>query len=217
MSINNIVKINKKGMIGVIFILFPLIIRAQPIPMEIFVSEGSFLQSTISFSRPFSKESKYKVLNISSFEAHKEDEENNSSVMITDVTYSIVNCVGTGMGLTYNSVSGLAPTIGMVYGKYGRKFSVTIAPAFIFTSNKSMRLILNLTFRPIINDRLNLYLSSSNLFTYKLDGDHSRSYEKLRVGLDYKTFQFGVGANFDQFGINRFSNTRIGGFVRKEF
>jgi hypothetical protein len=190
---------------------------AQPIPLEVFMSDGNFLTTTMTVSRPFSKESKYRILNISSFEAHKESEMTNSSVMITDVTYSFFKGLGAGIGLTYNSVSGLAPTLGLAYGMHGKRYSLTVAPAYIFSSTNSVRIILNGMYKPRINDKLNGYLSASNLFTYGLNGDHVRSYQKLRIGFDYRTFQFGFGVNFDQFGINQISNTHFGAFLRKEF
>lgn len=49
------------------------------------------------------------------------------------------------------------------------------------------------------------------------DGDHGRSFQKIRVGLDYHTFQFGFGVNFDQFGVIKISNSNTGIFIRKNF
>lgn len=211
------INIFKTLLLNTFFILFCLTTKAQPIPLELFVGEGSFLQTTMSVSRPFSKDSKFRVLSISSFEAHRENQQNNSSVMITDVNYSILKGLSGGIGLTYNSISGLSPTAGFGYNKNGKRYSIVVAPAVIFSGNTSIRLIANLIYKPQLTDNLNLYLASSNLLTYGFGGDHVRSYQKLRVGLDYKTFQFGVGVNFDQFGVNKISDRRLGGFVRKEF
>ena len=216
-TVETVLKTCRGLILGIGLLLLSIVLQAQPIPLELFVGKGTFLQSTISVARPFAKDSKFNVLTISSFEAHKDNGKNNSSVMITDLTYSITKRINPGIGLTYNSVSGLVPTLGVGFGEFGRRHSITIAPAFLFSASPSLRLIVNLTYKPRIYDQLNLYLASSNLFTYEVDGDHVRSYEKVRIGFDYKSFQFGVGANFDQFGSNRISDRRIGAFVRKEF
>ncbi len=191
-------------------------VKAQTIPIEIFAGDD-YLQTNLVFTRSFFQQSKFGLLNVSAFDAYYEDGKRNTSVMVTEVNYSIVKGIGIGVGMTYNSVSGLAPTLGASYNNFGKRHGITLAPAVSFSSNTSFRIIFNLAYKPKLNEHLNLYLSSNNLLTYRFDGDHIRGFQKLRLGLDYKTFQFGFGVNFDQFGVMKISSSNIGGFVRKEF
>ena len=207
---------NKKVQLLVYLISLPLVSIAQTIPLEIFAGDD-YLQTNIVVSRPLFKESMFGILNVSSFDAHYENEKANSSVMVTEVNYSIFKKVSLGIGMTYNSVSGLSPTIGAGYNNFGQRYGITIAPGISLSTKTSFRIIANLSFRPRLSKKWNMYLSSNNLLTYRFNGNHIRSFQKLRIGLDYNTFQFGFGINFDQFGINNISNNNTGAFIRKEF
>lgn len=203
-----------------IILFFALIatstIKAQTIPLEIFIGAKN-LQSTIVVAKPFMPNSKFRILSISSFEAYKESEYMNSSVMNTDVNYTIFKGISTGLDFTYNSIAGLSPTINMGFVKFGKVHQITISPAVIFSTTTSFRIIFNHSHKFRLNDQFNLYLSSNNLFTYTFNATHVRSYAKQRVGLDYHTFQFGFGFNMDWFGVNKDPRKNMGIFLRKEF
>ena len=192
------------------------IAKSQPIPIEVF-GGNNYLQTNIVVAKPLFKDSKFGLLNVSGFDAYYDDKNFNGSVMVTEINYSIINGIGIGAGATYNSVSGLAPTLGASYNNFGKRHAITLAPAVSLSTNTSFRVILNVAYKPKLTELLNLYLSSNNLLTYRFDGDHIRGFQKLRLGLDYKSFQFGFGLNFDQFGAMKISSSNIGGFIRKEF
>jgi hypothetical protein len=46
---------------------------------------------------------------------------------------------------------------------------------------------------------------------------HNRGYQRLRVGIDMKSWQAGIGSNFDEYGKFRKVYINLGLFVRKEF
>jgi len=197
-------------------IFLPHTAKSQPIPIEILVG-NKYLQTNIVVIKQFSEQSKFGFLNVSGIDAYYSDKHFNGSVMITEVDYKLIKKIGFGVGMTYNSISGLAPSIGMSYNNFGPRHGITLAPAVLFSSNNSARLIVNLAIRPKLSDQLNLYMSMNNLFIYGFNGDHIRGFQKLRVGIDYKSFQFGFGVNFDQYGPMRNSRINLGGFIRKEF
>ena len=73
-----------------------------------------------------------------------------------------------------------------------------------------------LRYRPSLNNMLKLY-SSFELFIAMDQSNHLASTQRLRLGLDYQTYQFGLALNLTEFG-NKFEfvNNNFGVFVRKE-
>jgi len=74
-----------------------------------------------------------------------------------------------------------------------------------------------LRYRPSLNEQWKLY-TSFELFVAMNKRDHQASIQRLRLGLDYKSFQFGLSANLLEVGNDfNFLNNNFGAFVRKEF
>ncbi len=72
-------------------------------------------------------------------------------------------------------------------------------------------------YRPAINERWKVY-TSFELFTAFKKEDHLASIQRLRVGLDYKSYQFGLAANLAELGNDFiFTDDNYGVFLRKEF
>lgn len=71
-------------------------------------------------------------------------------------------------------------------------------------------------FTPSMNERWKFY-SSLELFNLFGKESHLLSVQRLRLGFDYQQFQFGIAANFTEFGKDWTSQSNIGGFIRKSF
>ena len=135
-----------------------------------------------------------------------------------------------GNYLNYTTPSGFG---GSVVGRFNNLGSdVDIGPHF-FKQTKTITFFgiasLSLTsggvyswfsifrYRPELTPRLKLY-TSVELFTAMNKSDHLASTQRLRLGLDIRTIQFGGAVNLTEVGGNfTFANNNIGVFVRKEF
>ena len=71
-------------------------------------------------------------------------------------------------------------------------------------------------YTPKIKDHWKFY-SSLELFTLLRKENHLVSIQRIRLGFDYRQFQFGVAGNFSESGNDWISFSNIGGFVRKSF
>lgn len=70
-----------------------------------------------------------------------------------------------------------------------------------------------------LNEKLNLFtqLELVNSFPTASKGNYNL-FQRLRIGLKIKSFQFGAGVDLNEFGNTTFVNTNnIGGFLRYEF
>lgn len=73
-----------------------------------------------------------------------------------------------------------------------------------------------LRFSPTINEKWRLY-TSLELFSLFGSVTHLISVQRLRLGLDDQRIQWGVAANFTEFGKDWTSDSNIGVFIRKSF
>ena len=71
-------------------------------------------------------------------------------------------------------------------------------------------------FTPKINSKLKLYFSVELFNLFERDF-HLISVQRIRLGIDFKSFQFGAAANFSEIGKNWSSQSNLGGFIRKSF
>ena len=71
-------------------------------------------------------------------------------------------------------------------------------------------------FTPRIKDQWKFY-SSLELFNLFGKENHLVSVQRIRLGLDYQQFQFGIAGNFTELGSQWASSSNIGGFIRKSF
>ena len=71
-------------------------------------------------------------------------------------------------------------------------------------------------FTPKISENIRLY-SSLELFHLFARENHLVSVQRIRLGLDYQKFQFGLGANFTEVGRDWTSQQNVGGFLRRSF
>ncbi len=74
-------------------------------------------------------------------------------------------------------------------------------------------------FEPKLSDKLNLFTQLELVNAMPTEPNDNHNYiQRIRLGLKIKTWQFGVGSDFTEFGVDTFTKTNnIGGFIRHEF
>lgn len=73
-----------------------------------------------------------------------------------------------------------------------------------------------LRFTPKINERWKWYTSLELFHLFNKNG-HAFSVERIRLGVDWDGYQFGLAANLQQVGTDFNASENWGGFVRKSF
>lgn len=71
-------------------------------------------------------------------------------------------------------------------------------------------------YTPAFNNNWKLY-TSLELFSLLTSQGHAFSVQRIRVGMDYKGFQFGVANNLSELGMVPITDNNFGGFIRKSF
>jgi len=85
------------------------------------------------------------------------------------------------------------------------------------TTEEAYSLFTIFRFRPAINEKWKFY-SAFELAMFFRNTDHLSSLQRIRAGLDYQKYQFGLAANLLELGSDfEFFNNSYGVFVRREF
>lgn len=124
---------------------------------------------------------------------------------------------GTLVGRIGSSSSG--GNIGVHFLKGGKNWSVfSFATAGIGTDRAmEYNIFAVFQFRPKLSKTVNLYTSAEAFSVFNNTG-HGYSIQRLRLGIDWKTWQIGFASDFSEFGTQlQFFTVNIGGFLRREF
>jgi hypothetical protein len=154
----------------------------------------------------------------------------NSISIDNQLTYQLNNWLGISAGGSFDGVQ-FTPSLGLSLGYLSRKgdFSITAFPTIQLAKPMASELFTLINYSPKFNEKwgafsqliigTNLGLQKEypnqkreilNIFTR-----HNISNQLLRIGLNYKQkFQFGLGADFAQFGMNEGKFENFGIFLR---
>lgn len=106
---------------------------------------------------------------------------------------------------------------GIHFYKQKKAWTFFVLPSISLTNGGTYSWFSIIRFRPDLNEEWKLY-TSLELFTALNKSDHLASTQRIRLGMDYKTFQFGLAMNLTEVGDDWILvNDNYGVFLRKEF
>ncbi len=114
---------------------------------------------------------------------------------------------------------GIFPKAGIQYAHIGKDMTVFTWLVSETLSKPDIDYFLLFRFTPALSEKMKLFtqIESLNAFPSVPGGIFSFT-QRIRLGLSVNNYQFGVGSDFNQAGINRFIRTyNTGVFIRHEF
>ncbi len=173
---------------------------------------------------------KFNFFNLSRFAIDHKDKAYNNFAIEGQFTYQFTNWLGLSVGGAYAG-NNFVPTVGLSLRYQNKKgdFYIKSFPTVNLDDVKSLNFFGIVGYTPKINEKFsafsqlifstNLQLDKTSLMPKReilgLFTGHSQSTQLVRIGLDYKgKFQFGFGADLNQFYKNQGNFSNIGGFVR---
>jgi hypothetical protein len=214
-----------KKMVAVLLLCIGNLVHAQ-IPVETFVgNEKTTLD--IMFFKFFKKRqdenSRWLFFN-----------RNRASIDYRMTESAYVPQFGFTEAISYNHarLKGLAPVFvaqvlsGGVYPKAGIQYVHLKKEITLFTwlvcetlKDPNVDYFLLVRYTPKLNERLNLFTQLESLNSFPTVVNEQFTFiQRLRLGIKVMSYQFGVGADFNQYGNRTFEHTyNMGGFIRHEF
>ncbi|BFP39470.1 hypothetical protein FGF1_03150 [Flavobacteriaceae bacterium GF1] len=162
--------------------------------------------------------------NYTRFRLDYESSEANEFLSYSTINYELMNGFGL-FGGAYVLDNEFYPVVGMSYFVQTENWLVNAFPSLEFRDDPNVELFLFFQFHPKISKELRLF--SQLIINSNFDFDqHNFSEQNLRVGLDYRSFQFGIGLDSSQVEVQNGAvpnttttdfNINLGVFLRKEF
>lgn len=187
----------------------------KPIPIELVLGNNRLgLQTIINKNLPESK--RFSFFSVTNFESdYSQDANSLDFINNSQISFEIYKGFGVSAGGSINKITGLSPTVGLQYVFANPKWLFVATPTLIFTTGNTTSLFSLLEYKPKLTEQIRLYSRVQGLYNHNIKFEaHERSYLQLRLGLEYKKYQFGVASNFDYFGPNQSFKDNHGIFIR---
>ncbi len=172
----------------------------------------------MTVSRHFSSKTRFGFFNVTNFIGdYATTAQHNEYLSQAFVTVDIWKGFAVNAGGAMQSVTGFRPSAGIQYVYASQRILALVLPRFDLTQTHNFETFALLEYKPKFSPQWGLYTRAQGLYNYNSDlGFHERSYAWLRVGVSYKQYAFGLGANFDFYGPAKVNQNSFGGFVRAE-
>lgn len=121
------------------------------------------------------------------------------------------------VGQIFNN--GVYPKVGIQYAHIKKELTVFCWAVIEMLRKPRLDHFLLLRFTPPLSEKMNLFTQFESVNAFALYENQSFSLtQRLRLGLKFREWQLGAGADFNQSGRKTFNRTdNLGGFVRYEF
>lgn len=188
-----------------------------PVSVETFAGDR-YLNFQMIVTKPFSSASRFSFFNVTNFNgSYQNDLRKNEFLTQALVNYRLFKGVSVAAGATLNYMTGFRPTAGLQYLFANRQWLVVVLPRIDLRDDNNLETFALLEYKPPINQTLGLYTRVQGLYNQNTRQDfHDRSYLYTRVGITYRQFTLGVGANYDRYGPFQVSTAAYGAFLRAE-
>ena len=190
---------------------------------EVFANEEN-ISHEIWLSGFLQDSSKFSFFNYTRFKVDYNDSKSNQFLSYSTLNYEL----GKGFGIAsggYITNQGFAPVVALSYFYQDDTWQFNVFPSYVFGNNETIEIFLFAQYRSKLTNKFRLFsqLIINTNFTFD---QHNFSEQNLRIGLDYRSFKFGIGADLTQ--VPTFENEgfhsqktvlnhNIGLFIRKEF
>ncbi len=191
------------------------IFSPQTVAVEELVGDKrQFLQ--IIVNKVFVDKKKIGLLSITSYAADNKDNFSNNEFQNTTLIYHhLFKGIGINSGVSFTSVEGLKNFFGLQYTYQKKSFSLIYLPSYYFTNSHKISNTVLIEYKPTISKNWLIYSRLQMHYNHNLETDnHFRSYVYSRLGLTYKYFSFGLGHNFDRYGIKAKIKNNYGVFLK---
>jgi hypothetical protein len=181
---------------------------SPPVPIEL-MAGSAYASINVVLSKALAPQSRWGVFHQNTLVAgyHRDDEDD--VAMQSLLTFAAAGSFRITAGAFYGSIPGVSPTVGMQYLGQTKQWFILVSPRVNVEADPSYSV-----FSVLRYTRGMVYLSMQGLNTFDSDR-HIKSYQWLRLGIDLRGTQLGLGMNFDEAGPKPRVESSLGAFVRR--
>ena len=209
----NVKLIRTIGTFLIILLLSNFLAKAQPAPIELMIGH-KYGTVNLIYDRHFSQNSRFGLFHMNTVQFDFKNKMYNSFILQDQLYFELISNFRIAGGVVYSN-GGFNTTAGLQYVYGGKKLFFLCAPRINIKNNPSYDLMTIIQYKPEINDRLKLYTRFELLHLFD-SGGNIKSYQWIRLGLEINGIQFGLAADFDEYGPSPSTKSNFGVFIRKE-
>lgn len=189
-----------------------------PVPAEVLVGHQNLYYQLV-VKKPFVQGSRFNFFGLATYTANYEANiSDNRMITIGQASYTVGKGFGVMVGMDMNSFSGFSPIVGPQHNFASKQILAVTVASFFLNEENDFKIFGLYEYKPPVNDLWALYTRLQFIYNFSLkEHTHNKSYIYLRGGLKRKALIFGLGANWDWSGPDRFFQENYGAFVRWEF
>jgi hypothetical protein len=206
-------KIVLKSVLVALFIVRSSYSFSQPIPVEL-MAGNKYTSVDVSFSKSFVQDSKLGFFHMNTLQADYNNKYNNSFAVLDLLTYELVKNLKIAGGAFYG-IPGFNTTTGLQYNYVSKNVFFLFAPRINITDVPSYDFMTILQYKSDLTQKMKLFTRIKLLNLFDAEG-HIKSYQWLRMGLERNGTQFGLAADFDEYGPHPDVQYNVGLFIRRE-
>ncbi len=187
---------------------------SSPIPIEVMLT-GRSVSTQIMLNKKFTGNSKLGFLGVvNSLNTYQNNKDQNEFMTLSMVSYNLINELSINTGVWMHNKIGLRPTVAVHYTKANENFVLADILRIDMIKDHTIENVLILEYFPKISKNWSLYNRLQTLYSYNTKQQtHERSYINARMGVSFKNFRFGAGANLDYYGSLPIHRLSIGVFA----
>lgn len=202
----------------ILVVLGSQVVQAQPVVFEgLAGNDYLFYQHLIA--KKFSAQSRFGLMHIANVTNRyqtdpKKGGRPNELMNQAYLTTRMSNAFTLLTGMFYTNNTGIRASAGIQYAKPFRTGLVVLVPRVDIEHRGSIEMMAMVEYQPVIKNSVKLYTRlqvMSNYGAYQ----HNRSYQRIRLGIDIKGTQVGLGLNMDEYGRESRIYLNGGVFIRK--
>ncbi|UYW01905.1 hypothetical protein K5I29_03035 [Flavobacterium agricola] len=193
----------------------PSVSQTTPIPIEAFVSDKGLLTQLV-VSKKLEPQSKFGIFALTEYYGDFKNEANKNQFMAqTYLTYNVYKGLSVVGGAIITHQTGFRPSAGLQYVFMKNDFFVMLQPRMDLSETHNLEAFGFIEYTPKLTEKLGIYSRLQMMYNHNEKFNlHEVSYTRVRLGVSYKTYQMGLGANFASYGPDKVKEDSYGVFVR---
>lgn len=177
-----------------------------------FSDRGLLFQTLIQ--KKLTSAPKFGVFAISDILGKWDDDERDEYMVQGNITYEFAKGLNVMGGFHMASGVGIRPALGAMYAYATPQVLIVINPRYYIDDIGNVETFVMGEYKPKISEDWRLYSRVQGIYGFTADGgEHARSYARVRAGVSYKEFSFGLAGNFDLYGPMKINENSFGVFI----
>ncbi|MBI3510271.1 MAG: hypothetical protein HY064_06380 [Bacteroidetes bacterium] len=169
-------------------------------------------------NQPIDGKKNFSFVSLAFFEKYysQEDSKLDENAVFGAVFYNIGKGFSVGPAFAANNLGGFQKKLSFLYIKAGKRFTFAAFPSAVFFKDRiDGEVFVQLQYNRSIKKDWGIFVQLQAVTNWRAFSQIARSFQQFRIGPSYKSFQFGIGTNTDQYGT--FADPKFNAlfFVRK--